>query len=143
MEQLIRRGIAITEEQAPDTIGSMLHFELESCDAQRQEATFLCETAGWMGNVLGTLHGGISAVIIDHAMGILSNSLRQGWEKGPTIQLNLTYHKPLLAGERVRVRVQVVSASKCLTQMYAEAHSVARGTLCTSATGTYYFKSKE
>lgn len=140
MEELIRQGIAVTEDDAPNTIGSMLHFALESCDEGRREVAFLCRTEPWMGNVLGSLHGGISAAVIDHAMGILSNALRRREDRGPTVSLNLTYHKPLLAGEQIRVVARVLSASKHMTQLYAEAYSVEKNVLCVSATGTYYFR---
>lgn len=138
--QRIRQAIALHQEQVPDTVGTALHFELLECDAERGEFALRCETAAWMGNILGSLHGGMSATALDHAMGHVANAIREKEGAGPTVQLQVTYHRPLTAGDRLILKVQVLSVSKTLTQLEARAYSeCAPDKLCVSATGTYYF----
>lgn len=141
MAEYIRQRIALTDELAPDTVGSMLRFELLECDAGAGEYLLRCSTAQWMRNVFGSLHGGISALVADHAMGIVANSVRAEQGLGPTVQLQLTYHHPLAAGEDVLIKVQVLSVTRTLTHLTARAYAASEPQkLCASATGTYFFK---
>lgn len=141
MQRRIRQRIALTHELAPDTIGTYLQFELLECSAETGEYTLRCKTAQWMKNVMNSLHGGISATVADHAMGIVANSIRHEEGIGPTVQLQLSYHRPLVAGEDILVKVRVLSVSKSMTHLTAEAFSDANpDVLCLSATGIYYFK---
>lgn len=141
MAQRIRQRIELHQQAVPDTVGAMLDFELVSCRAEDGEYVLRCKTAQWMRNVMGALHGGMSATAMDHAMGLIANSIRPENGVGPTVQLQLTYHAPIFAGEYLQIRVQVLSVTKMLTHLTAQAyHADAQDKLCVSATGTYYFR---
>ena len=141
MLEMMRRGLAASNEMTAGTIGAMLNFQVLECDVERGEYLLQCSTADWMRNIMGILHGGISATIMDHAMGVVANSVRVGKSRGPTVQLQLSYHRPLPVGENVTVRVQVLSTTRTMTHMTAQAFSAADpDKLCVSGTGIYYFK---
>lgn len=136
----IRQAVDLHENKVPDTIGTMLHFELLECDAEVGKFTLRCKTDRWMRNIMGSLHGGISAAVMDHAMGLVANSIRAKEGAGPTVQMQLTYHRPVFAGENMVVQVRVLSVSSTLTQLTAQAFAESdRQKICVSATGTYYF----
>lgn len=140
MEKRIRETIRLTGELAPATIGEALHFTLLLCDAERGEYVLSCRTDGWMRNALGTLHGGITATALDHAMGVIANSIRSDKGFAPTVQLQVSYHRPVTAGQELRLRVQVVSVSSKLTHLTAQVFSASEVESLASATGIYYFK---
>ena len=127
---------------APDSIGDLLRFELLSCDEGKGEYTFSCETAPWMRNTMGKLHGGMSAVILDQAMGIVVFGIIPENGVAPTIQMQQYYHKPFPPGEKGRVVVTITAASGKLIHMKAELFRESEPKfVCVSATAIYYYKS--
>ena len=59
----------------------------------------------------------------------------------PTVQLQVTYHRPLIPGQEVFVLVKVVSQTKSLMHLTAEAALVtAPDRVCLTATGTFFYK---
>lgn len=141
MEQIVRSRIALLSEVAPGTIGDLLHFQLVDCDPDRGVYTLRCETGAWMRNVAGTLHGGMCATIVDQAMGFIAYCVKPGTGTAPTVQMSLNYHRPLIPGEDVIVRVRVVSVTKSLMNLSCEAALAASpDRLCLSGTGVYFYK---
>ena len=58
-----------------------------------------------------------------------------------TIQMQTTYHRPLIPGQETRTIVRVLSTTKSLMHLCAECYSVnAPEKLCLTASGTYFFK---
>ena len=76
MVRRIREHIALHGQTVPDMVGVVLDFELVECRAEAGEYVLRCKTAPWMKNVMGILHGGMSATAADHAMGLIANSIR-------------------------------------------------------------------
>ena len=128
---LLRRRIAQVSEFAPGSIGDMLHFELLECDPEAGDYFLSCRTETWMRNPAGTLHGGLGATVLDQAMGLIP----------PTVQLSVNYHRPLNPGAEVVIKVHVVSVSRSLITLSAEARSKENPEkLCLSGTGLYLWK---
>ena len=126
---------------APDSIGDMLQLKLLEADVASGVYTFRCKTAPWMRNPAGTLHGGMCATVLDQAMGLMAYCAKTGEGIAPAISLNLSYHRPLIPGEDVIVRVCVISVTKSLISVRSEASRAAEPEkLCVSATGTYFCK---
>ena len=141
MAAIVRGRIAEVRRIAPDSIGDMMDFRLESCDAARGEYVLLCKTFPWMRNAAGTLHGGMCATIVDQAMGFIAYCVKPGEGIAPTIQMQTTYHRPLIPGQEARVLVRVLSTTRSLMHLSAECYAVnAPEKLCLSASGTYFFK---
>lgn len=137
----VRRRIAEFGEIAPGSIGEMLRFQVTGYDSDQDTVSMICETMPWMRNSAGTLHGGMSATILDQAMGFVSYCLKPGAGAAPTIQLKVDYHRPLHPGERVAVRVHVVSVTASLMKLTAEAFRVsAAEKICLSGSGIYFYK---
>ena len=94
-----------------------------------------------MQNAFGTLHGGIIATALDQGMGMLATCLMNGQGLTPSVQLNITYHRPLVAGERILLKIYVESVTRTLIYMRGEAFQEAKpDKLCATGTGIFYFK---
>ena len=128
------------QKTAPDSIGAMLNFSLLSCDEERDIYCFRCDTAGWMRNINGTLHGGVCATILDQAMGFVVRCIQPGNGISPTAEMQISYHRPVIPGEKLDIMVQVLSRGRSLMHLRAEAGMTGTDKLCISATAVYCYK---
>ena len=141
VEAFLRERLAEIHTAAPDSIGAIMDYELLSCAPEAGEYAFRCKTMPWMRNIPGTLHGGICATVLDQAMGFVAYCIKPGEGIAPTIQLQVSYHRALIPGEDVIVRVWAVSKTKSLMSFRAEAYQAARPEkLCLSGSATYFYK---
>ena len=127
--------------KAPGTIGDLLEFRVLSEDREKGEYILQCRTQEWMRNVIGTLHGGMGATIIDQAMGFVAYSYMTGPGTAPTIQMQLNYHRPMRAGEEILVRVRVISVTRTLISMVCEASmAVESDQICITGSATSFLR---
>lgn len=85
-------------------------------------------------NLIGILHGGVHASIMDSAMGLIAMIARPGADV-VTVNLNMNYVAPTREG-RIYVTAEIVHGSRKLvtTQAYARTES---GDLLAFGTGTF------
>ncbi len=141
LAQLVADRIREVSRAVPGSIGDQMGFQVVDHQAQDGTITMTCETAPWMCNFAGTLHGGMCAAIVDQAMGFVSYCLKPGEGAAPTVQLSVNYHRPLIPGEPVLVKVHVVSVTRSLMSLTAEAAVLSSPEkICLSASGIYFFK---
>ena len=123
------------------TIGDMLELELLGCNTLDGEILMTCKTGPWMRNLAGTLHGGMCATVVDQAMGCVAYCAKPGEGLAPTVQLQVSYHRPLIPGEDVLMRIRVLSVTGSLIHLSCEAMvASAPEKLCLSSTATYFYK---
>lgn len=140
-QQALTQMIAQLHRHAPDSIGDLLQFRAEACDEQKGDYCFCAQTSEWMRNAFGSLHGGMLAMVMDQAMGFVAMYLLDGTAVTPSIQLNVTYHRPAMAGDNLPVKVHVDAVTK--TMMYLRAQITQQEKperLLASATGIYVIK---
>ena len=141
MAQVVRDRIAELHEIAPGSIGDLMHYTLTDFDPEQNVYTFTCETREWMRNGPGTLHGGMCATVVDQAMGFVAYCIKPGEGTAPTVQMNVNYHRPLIPGQVVLVRVRVVARTKSLMSLTAESFALeAPEKVCLTASATYFYK---
>lgn len=141
LEEAVRSRIAMVNAGVPDSIGAMMDYRVLPGSEDPDVVTMTCQTFPWMCNFAGTLHGGMCATVVDQAMGYVSNALCGGQALVPTVQLNVNYHRPLIPGEQVLVRVRVIAQTRTLISLSSEARrSSCPEKLCLSATGMYFYK---
>lgn len=144
MEDMIRNRIMEASQAAPGSIGDILQFRVVSYDEEENICTMTCKTEPWMRNFAGTLHGGMGATILDQAMGIIAYCLKHGEGTAPAVQLTVNYHRPLIPGEAVRIKVRMVSVTRSLISLSAElTHAEHPDKVCLSGSGTYFYKPSE
>ena len=135
-EKRLRDAVAGLQKIAPGTIGDQLGFSL--VEQREEEYTFRCRTETWMANAAGTLHGGIAAAVVDQAMGFVVYAIQPGEGFSPTVEMQLSYHRPLRPQGELLVRVRVMSRGKSLMHLRAELFMEdAPEKLCVSATAVY------
>ena len=143
MIEKIKHRMALLQEVAPQSVGVMLDLKLLGYDELRQEYILQGKTFSWMQNGHGTLHGGFVATFADHAMGLVSNCVLPGDGVAPAIELHMNYHRPLIPGEDVLIRVRLRSVTKSLLHTSAELfRASAPDKLCASGQATYFYKPK-
>ncbi len=141
MEAKVRDRIALLHNAAPGSIGEQMDYRLVRMDAEKGEYLLRCRTFEWMRNANGTLHGGMCATVVDQAMGFIAHCVKQGDGTAPTIEMQVSYHRPLIPGEDVLVRVKVVSVTRRLMRLSSEAFQASNPEkVCLTATATYFNK---
>lgn len=85
-------------------------------------------------NILGTLHGGLTATLVDVSIG-MSLMVALGGQPITTTDLTISYLRPVAEG-KVRARGKVIKAGKTLSVGSAEVRD-AHGRLIATAMGTY------
>ena len=143
-EKLLLERLEALHTQGAGTIGDMLNFRLVDCDTETGELTLRCSTQEWMRNLAGTLHGGMCATLVDQAMGFVAYCAKPGEGIAPTIDLQVSYHRPLIPAQDVLIRVRVVSVSKSLIRLSGEAFQADRpDSICLTSHATYFYKPTE
>ena len=141
MEPSVRNSIAGLHRKAPGSIGDLMEFRVLAEDREKGEYALQCKTEPWMRNALGTLHGGICATVVDQAMGFVAYSYMTGSGTAPTIQLSVNYHRPLVPGEDVLVKVKMLSLTRSLITMAFEACQADHpDKLCMTGSATSFLK---
>ena len=135
----VQTSIDGLHRKAPGSIGDLMSYEVLKEDREKGEYWLKCRTESWMRNAIGTLHGGMGATVVDQAMGFVAYSYMTGPGTAPTIQMQLNYHRPMVAGADVIVRVRVISVSRTLISMTCEA-SLAENPeqICITASATSF-----
>lgn len=141
VEHILRDRLAAIHTLAPGSIGDQMQYELLECSEETGEYTLLCRTFPWMRNIPGTLHGGMCATVVDQAMGFVAHCIKRGNGTAPTVELQVSYHRPLNPGEDVVVKVRVISVTRSLMRLSCEACQAAKPErVCLTATATYFNK---
>ena len=140
----VRARIRELHDIAPGSIGDQMHYEVLSSSPDGRTLHMRCRTFDWMRNGPGTLHGGMCATVVDQAMGFAAYCLKPGPGVAPTVQMQVEYHRPLTPGETVLVDVHVVSQTKSLMHLSAEAYSENQPEkVCLTSSATYFYKPAE
>lgn len=140
MIEKVKKRLEQLEAVAPGSIGTMLGLELLAYEETTGVYVLRAKPQTWMCNGHGTLHGGICATIADQAMGLIAHSYRPGEGIAPTITLHTDYHRPLIPGENVLIRVRMVSVTRTLLRATAELYRETRpDKLCISAGATFFY----
>ena len=143
LAEKVRRRIADFDATVPGSIGEMMNFQVVEYDHTRDSIVMTCRTMPWMQNYAGTLHGGLCATILDQAMGFVAYCLMEVEGTAPAVHLSVDYHRPLHPGGQVIVQVHVVSVTRSLTKLTAEAvQASCPEKICLSGSGVYFFKPK-
>jgi len=118
-------------------ISSMLALDIVSVDTQAQEIVTVFNAAPWAENVNGTVHGGVITSVIDSSMGIFCRGVSYP-RRGPTINLNVNFLRPVLMGQQLYTRVNLLRRGRTLLWFQAVSWTDSPEKPCASAEGTFY-----
>ena len=135
------RSVEHVNTSAEGTIGAMMELKVLDCDPEQGVVRMTGKTQQWMQNYKGALHGGISATMVDQAMGCVAYALKPGKGNTMTISMQLNYHRPLIPGEEDLIVVRAVSATRSIISLQAEVYRMEEPEkLCLSSSATFFFK---
>lgn len=146
-EEFVQRIHASLEfasgQQQQGTINADLGMELVDCDLASRSLTIAMTVKPWMYNPAATtIHGGISAALADHAMGTLVYCVND-CEFTPTVNLSLTYMRPVRLDSRLLIRCTLQADGGRLATATALAWSEGyEADPCYVATATFYLIQK-
>lgn len=113
--------------------------ELVCCDGADGSLVLAFHTQPWMSNPMGVLHGGLSAAMVDTAMGITCGCQRG--QPTPTISMTLNYARPVPLNAAVYIHTRLIRCGGTTAQTTAELYlPEAPEQVLVSATGVYYVK---
>ncbi len=139
MEQRVRQMLEATRPPEKDNIEDWMGLQLVSCDPEAGEYLVRGKTAGWMRNAVNHVHGGISTAFLDQAMGCVCHCQKESAEVAPTIEMNLSFHRPVLIDSTILMNIRILSVTRHLIRMSGQiAMEDAPDKICVSATATFY-----
>jgi len=120
----------------PEQLSLRFRATLESCG--ENTACLRYRTQAWMANPNRVLHGGITAAILDTAMGTLCSVLYEGGFT-PTVTMTINYALPVPLESDILVRVRASYTGGTNAQLLAELYLPdAPDTVLASASGVYH-----
>lgn len=132
--------LAELHEAAPDSIGDLLHFELLEC-SREGEYLLRCTTQPWMRNPAGTLHGGICATVLDQAMGLIAYCIKPGPGFAPTIEMQVSFIRPVPVVQSLLTKVTVISVTSSLIRLRCELMRENQpDKVCVTSSAVYFYK---
>jgi len=132
-----RRINSETDQRGP-SFNVNMRSRYESCDFATKTLILSFPVEEYMRNPAGVMHGGAVAGAMDITMGSLTFYM-SGETLTPTINLNVSYERPVPTGQRIFVEAVCHACGK--TMAYASARAWAEGKpdkIVASAAGTYY-----
>ena len=102
------------------TIMDRLNCRYSSGSLADRQASFLADTAPWMGNPMGIVHGGVTATILDTCMGLLGNALNRGSRLLVTVNLNVSYVQAVRVGMKLMILTEAVHVGKNIISLRGE-----------------------
>lgn len=125
-------------DQRGPSFNANMHSRYESCDFTTKSLILSFPVEDYMRNPADVMHGGAVAGALDITMGSLTFYMA-GEFLTPTINMNVSYERPVPLGRRLYVEATCLSCGK--TMAYATAKAWIEGQedkIVASAAGTYY-----
>lgn len=115
-------------------LDQMANIKVVDVDVKEQTVTMETKLPDEFNNLHGTIHGGASAWLVDHGMAIVVATYG-GVVHGTTVDMNINYLSPLIAGKKITIVAKAVKVGGYLRRASIELYS--NNVHCVSATGNY------
>lgn len=138
LEQYINQAISFRREQH-GRINEMLRIELIECDIINQTVVYEFPLFNWEMNPMDSLHGGISATMMDLSLGLFANCIcnKLGGFFSPTINMNINYLLPVSLQDKVIVKAQLVSSGSSILTLNGEMRTKSKNQLAVTSSASY------
>jgi uncharacterized protein (TIGR00369 family) len=130
---------SVEGEGQEERINNMLKIELIECNESERSVTFEFPVADWELNSNNIMHGGISASIMDLALGTPANyiALEMGALFAPTISMTINYLLPILLNDKLVVTTKIVSSGTSIITVTGEARLKSSGAVAVTGSAMY------
>ena len=136
MEREIRESMDKLYPKDPDHLYSKMQIEFYSCSYEKKSVTLRFPIQRWELNHMSTVHGGIIASAIDTACGTAVRSVT-GKTMIPTINLNINYISPGMAGDAMLVTARADREGRRICNISAQCKSEKTGKLIATAAANF------
>lgn len=138
MEKAFEEYFRWMREECEGTYNAMLNPRFVSCSYDRKTLLLAMETQDWMTNPSRMVHGGVTASVLDFAMGLLARYGTTGLMT-PTISMDVSYLRPMPLGKTILVEAQITMAGVSVCHVTARAWvEGAEDKLVATSSGAYY-----
>lgn len=114
------------------------HLSIRPISAGEGRAEFEMTVAEPHLRTLGLLHGGVTATLLDTAMGFAAVTVAPEGHHPVTIQINVNFVRAIQQGETVRATGEVRHRGRQTAVTFGELHT-SEGKLAATATATFMF----
>ncbi|MBQ8974774.1 MAG: PaaI family thioesterase [Oscillospiraceae bacterium] len=128
--------------QSPDCFSAILAPKLHSVSLEPLKIVMAYSPREFMTNTALIVHGGITASYADLTMGTLARYVTGG-QFSPTVDMQVSYHKPVPAGGAVYVTAECVSRGRTVSSFRCDIRAEGEDAILVSATGLYYTKFRQ
>lgn len=136
MEQALRAQAEMVTHDLAGTINAWMPPHFVECDLKNGSYTCFFELRPEYANPGGALHGGLTSLVFDTAMGHLAHFY--SGHMTPTISMSISYLRPIPVDRPVYVRAHMDKPGRLAHYMSAAAYSAgAEGQLLATATAVY------
>lgn len=126
------------EREQGESCNSAMHPQFEACSFAEKTLWMSYPVEAYMRNPVGVMHGGAVTAALDITMGSLV-FFASGEFIPPTININVSFTRPVPVGKRLVVEATLLSCGKTMAYVTAKAWSKGQeDKILVSAAGTYY-----
>jgi uncharacterized protein (TIGR00369 family) len=138
MEKVFREYCTRCAADQSGRVNVMCLPQFVGCDFEARTLTLSYFVHDWMLNPTNVMHGGIVSTVFDLTMGLLA-VYSSGGRMTPTTNMNVTFLRPIPAGESLVVQADCDLSGKTLCAVTAKAWlATAPDKFTATASGTYY-----
>lgn len=119
MEKSIRDFIGKINTDNGDTMCGLLRPSFVCCDSAEQSLTVAYPAQYWEQNILGRMHGGAMAALLDFTAGLLA--VYESGTMAVTVSMQVSYLRPGPVDGRVLVKARGTKAGRTLLHSFAQA----------------------
>ena len=138
MEAALAEFCRHIREDYPGTVNAGLAPQFVCCDFSADRYTIAFPCGDWMSNPGGVTHGGVTAAMLDTAMGGITY-VCAGNRPTPTVSMQVSYVRPIPLDSTVYVDVQLTGAGRTLSNVTAAMYPADHPEqVLATAAGTYF-----
>ena len=119
MEKFICDFIDKINRESPDTLCGLLRPSFVCCDGTEKSLTMAYPAQYWEQNLLGRMHGGTMASLLDFTAGLLA--IYESRTFVLTVSMQVSYLRPGPVDGRVLVKARSTKSGRTLLHSFAEA----------------------
>lgn len=141
MEAYVKSEMLEFLETNPDSIYTMMHPRLVRCDYSKRALELVVQTKSWMRNTNDSVHGGITATLLDTVGGMVCRCFVPNNALTSTISLQVSYLDAIPLDTQLQLRATVTRPGRSIVYVRMEAFGMMeKERLYATGTAEFYVK---
>lgn len=139
LQSLLADGL-VREGSRPQCVLTMQPEFMEYVTGE--SITYAYPVLAMYANPRQTMQGGFMAAAFDNAFGALVSLITRSMDMA-SIDLEINYHRPILVGDKLIVKVFIKSLGKTIVHLVGEAHDSQQNLISSATSNIYLFENKK